>query len=147
MTCECARQYTVGDLERQLISIGSDASGALERENFQFSTNKPLQNITTTNNTFSSQDRVAAEASRITSAHIGEGGRQFTFTELRNPPAITSQYSPSARPLEQSGIRCNCGRHLAAVSAGSSWVEISCSYCGRRNFEIVRELGKINIHL
>ncbi|VDO09075.1 unnamed protein product [Rodentolepis nana] len=54
----------------------------------------PLQHITTTNNTLSSQDRVAAEASRITSAHIGEGGRQSSF--------------------EQSGIRCNCGRHLAA---------------------------------
>uniref|UniRef100_A0A0R3TER4 ING domain-containing protein n=1 Tax=Rodentolepis nana TaxID=102285 RepID=A0A0R3TER4_RODNA len=76
-----------------------------------------------------SQDRVAAEASRISSPHIGEGGRQFTFTELSNPPAITSQYSPSARPSEQSGIRCNCGSHLAAVSTGSSPVEISCSSC------------------
>ncbi|VDO08421.1 unnamed protein product [Rodentolepis nana] len=72
-------------------------------------------------------DRVAAEASRITSAHTGEGGRQFTFTELSNPPAITSQYSPSAKPSEQSGIRCHCGRHFAAVSASSSPVEISCS--------------------
>ncbi|VDO02913.1 unnamed protein product [Rodentolepis nana] len=133
MICEYDRQYTVGELERQQISIESDASGALGR---------PLRLMTTMYNAFGSQDRVAAKASRITSAHAGGGGRLFSFTELINPPAITSQYSLSARPLEQSGVRCKCGRHLAAVSAGSSPVEISCSYCGRRYFEIVRELGK-----
>ncbi|VDO08520.1 unnamed protein product [Rodentolepis nana] len=129
MTCECGRQYTVGELERQLISMEFDASEALGRVDFQFSTNKPLRHITTTFSTFSSQDRVAAEASRITSAHIGEGGRQFTFTELSNPPIITSQYSPSARPLEQSGIRCNCGRHFAARTGKKS--TFTCD-CGRQ---------------
>ncbi|VDO01846.1 unnamed protein product [Rodentolepis nana] len=138
--CECGRQYTVGELERKLILTESDASGALGRVNSQFSTNNPLQNITTTFNTFSSQDLAAA--SRITSAYTGEGGRQFAFTEISNPSAISSQYSPSARAFEQSGIRCNCGLHLAAVCAGIPPVKISCISCARKNFEIVRELGK-----
>ncbi|VDN98245.1 unnamed protein product [Rodentolepis nana] len=102
-------------------------------------------NQSPTFNTFSSQDLAAAEASRITSAHTGNGGRQFTFTGLNNSPAISSQYSPSARAFEQLGIRCNCGLHLAAVSAVSSPVEISCSSCARRNFEILRELGKESV--
>ncbi|VDO02934.1 unnamed protein product, partial [Rodentolepis nana] len=78
----------------------------------------------------------------ITSAHTGEGGRQFAFTEISNPSAISSQYSPSARAFEQSDIRCNCGLHLAAACAGSPPVKISCISCARKNFEIVRELGK-----
>ncbi|VDO14014.1 unnamed protein product [Rodentolepis nana] len=62
MTCECYRQYTVGELERQQISIKSGAFGALCRVNSQFSTNKLSRHMETANGTFTSQDRDAAEA-------------------------------------------------------------------------------------
>nr|CUU99164.1 hypothetical transcript [Hymenolepis microstoma] len=58
----------------------------------------------TSHNPCGSQDEVVTQASKQNSVHTDESGRQFTSTELTNPPVITSQYASSTQSFEQSGI-------------------------------------------
>nr|CDS31384.2 microtubule actin cross linking factor 1 [Hymenolepis microstoma] len=102
MICDCGRQYTVAEIERQLISMESGTIGESGRVNSRFSTNKPMRQMAASYNTYASQDG-------------------------------------------QSGIRCSCGRHLAALTACSQPVETSCSACGRRNVEVVGGLEGMTI--
>ncbi|VDN98895.1 unnamed protein product [Rodentolepis nana] len=102
MTCECGRQYTVGELERQLISIESGASGALGRVNSQFSTNKLLRHMETANGTFSSQDRDAAEASSQNRVYESYN---VTCEAAIKPTMVSKRLTANIQPV---GIEAGC---------------------------------------